>query len=186
MGNSKKTSMYKNSPRVDRRFAMKYIKEECLHIGRRIYEGGIETLSDCEGIWYQQSDSSELYVALLRCKPTSCKVSSKNQAIRTRFFPIYSYPRCGSMARCNILSETWQSFVSKTSITLFMDLWDNEIVSHSPSFKHENRMTYINELKNLTEKRSMIILFSSTNTVLLIPLVIWLQSRVVNLIQTNP
>lgn len=39
MGDSEKTSMYKNRPKVNRRLIMKYTKEERLDIGRRIYEG---------------------------------------------------------------------------------------------------------------------------------------------------
>lgn len=36
-------------------------------------------------------------------------------------------------------------------LTLFMDLWNNEILTHSLSAKRGDRMTYINGLKNLIE-----------------------------------
>ena len=36
-------------------------------------------------------------------------------------------------------------------LTLYMDLWNNEIVSHSLSFKRGDRMTYISGLKELLE-----------------------------------
>ena len=36
-------------------------------------------------------------------------------------------------------------------LTLYMDLWNNEIVSHSLSSKHGDRMTYISGLRDLLE-----------------------------------
>lgn len=36
-------------------------------------------------------------------------------------------------------------------LTLYMDLWNNEILSHSLSSKRGDRMTYINGLENLLE-----------------------------------
>ena len=36
-------------------------------------------------------------------------------------------------------------------LTLYMDLWNNEIVSHSLSSKRGDRMTYISGLENLIE-----------------------------------
>lgn len=36
-------------------------------------------------------------------------------------------------------------------LTLYMDLWKNEIVSHSLSSKHGDRMTYISGLRDLLE-----------------------------------
>ena len=39
MKESKETSMYRNNPRVIRKFIMKYTKKERLDIGRQIYEG---------------------------------------------------------------------------------------------------------------------------------------------------
>ena len=41
MENSKKSSLDKDSPEVNRRLTMKYTKEERLDIGRRIYDGEI-------------------------------------------------------------------------------------------------------------------------------------------------
>ena len=36
-------------------------------------------------------------------------------------------------------------------LTLYMDLWNNEIVSHALSAKRGDRMTYINGLKDLLD-----------------------------------
>lgn len=40
-------------------------------------------------------------------------------------------------------------------LTLYMDLWNNEIVSHSLSSKRGDRMTYINGLENLIELKKL-------------------------------
>ena len=38
-------------------------------------------------------------------------------------------------------------------LTLYMDLWNNEILSHSLSSKRGDRMTYISGLEELLEKK---------------------------------
>ena len=48
MEDSKKTSMYRSNPRVNRRFTLKYTKEERLDIGRRIYEGELSRYQAAE------------------------------------------------------------------------------------------------------------------------------------------
>lgn len=48
MRDSKNTSLYRNSPKVNRRFAMKYTKEGRLAIGRRIYEGELSRYQAAE------------------------------------------------------------------------------------------------------------------------------------------
>ena len=48
MENSKKSSLDKDSPEVNRRLTMKYTKEERLDIGRRIYEGEISRYEAAE------------------------------------------------------------------------------------------------------------------------------------------
>ena len=51
--------MYRSGPRVNRRFTMKYTKEERLDIGRRIYGGRVEPLSGSGSIWYQRPDARD-------------------------------------------------------------------------------------------------------------------------------
>jgi len=48
MGDSKKKSLYKDRPEVNRRHTMKYTKEERLAIGRRIYDGEISRYEAAE------------------------------------------------------------------------------------------------------------------------------------------
>ena len=48
MENSKKSSLDKDSPEVNRRLTMKYTKEERLDIGRRIYDGEISRYEAAE------------------------------------------------------------------------------------------------------------------------------------------
>ena len=45
---SRKYSLDRNSPSLDRRFAMKYTKEQRLNIGRRIYDGEISRYEAAE------------------------------------------------------------------------------------------------------------------------------------------
>lgn len=40
-------------------------------------------------------------------------------------------------------------------LTLYIDLWNNEIISHSLSSKRGDRMTYINGLENLIELKKL-------------------------------
>ncbi len=48
MENSKKSSLDKDSPEVNRRLTMKYTKEERMDIGRRIYDGEISRYEAAE------------------------------------------------------------------------------------------------------------------------------------------
>lgn len=48
MRDRKKTSLYRNGPRVNRRLTMKYTKDERLDIGRRIYEGELSRYQAAE------------------------------------------------------------------------------------------------------------------------------------------
>lgn len=41
-------------------------------------------------------------------------------------------------------------------LTLYMDLWNNEILSHSLSSKRGDRMTYISDLKDLLELKKFL------------------------------
>lgn len=52
-----------------------------------------------------------------------------------------------------IVSDTTAFRVKGTyyGLTLYMDLWNNEILSHSLSAKRGDRMTYISTLNNLIE-----------------------------------
>lgn len=47
-GDSKESSLYRGSPKVNRRFTLKYTKEERLDIGRRIYEGELSRYQAAE------------------------------------------------------------------------------------------------------------------------------------------
>ena len=65
MGDSKQASLYRTSPKVNRRLTMKYTKEERLDIGRRIYEGELSRYqaADVYGI---SDETARNYMRLYR------------------------------------------------------------------------------------------------------------------------
>ena len=65
MGDSKKTSMYRSSPRVNRRLTMKYTKEERLDIGRRIYAGELSRYQAAEAFGISDQTARD-YMRLYR------------------------------------------------------------------------------------------------------------------------
>lgn len=93
------------------------------------------------------------------CKIAGIKSKTKHYKYRKPGNPYRVYPNL-LLTELNI-SGPLQCIVSDMTVfyvkgvyyelTLFMDLWNNEIVSHSLSSKRGDRMTYISGLENLLE-----------------------------------
>lgn len=79
----------------------------------------------------------------------------QGRAIREEFFRIFFLQNSISMDRplqC-VVSDMTAFYVKGIyyELTLYMDLWNNEIVSHALSAKRGDRMTYISGLEDLLE-----------------------------------
>ena len=93
------------------------------------------------------------------CKAAGIKSKSKHYRYRkagepARVFPnlLLSEMRIDGPMQC-IVSDMTAFYVKGTyyELTLYMDLWNNEILAHSLSAKRGDRMTYISGLKDLLE-----------------------------------
>ena len=93
------------------------------------------------------------------CKIAGIKSKSKHYKYKKPGDPGRVFPNLLS-AQINIdgplqciVSDMTAFYVKGTyyELTLYMDLWNNEIVSHALSGKRGDRMTYINGLKDLLE-----------------------------------
>ena len=97
------------------------------------------------------------------CKTAGIKSKSKHYRYKKPGDPFKVYPNLLS-AELNI-SGPMQCIVSDMTafyvkgiyyeLTLYMDLWNNEIVSHSLSAKRGDRMTYISGLEQLIELKKL-------------------------------
>lgn len=91
------------------------------------------------------------------CKAANIKSQSKHYKYRKPGQPYRLYPNLmlseftvnGPM-QC-IVSDMTAFYIDKTyyELTIYMDIWNNEIISHTLSTKRGDRMTYISGLKQL-------------------------------------
>lgn len=97
------------------------------------------------------------------CKTAGIKSKSKHYKYKKtgdpyRVFPnlLLSEMKIDGPLQC-IVSDMTAFYVKGIyyELTLYMDLWNNEIVSHSLSSKRGDRMTYISGLKDLLELKKL-------------------------------
>ena len=93
------------------------------------------------------------------CKIAGIKSKSKHYKYKKPGDPFKSYPNL-LLAGINIngpmecvVSDMTAFYVKGTyyELTLYMDLWNNELIAHSLSSKRGDRMTYLNGLQNVIE-----------------------------------
>ncbi len=93
------------------------------------------------------------------CRIAGIKSKSKHYRYKKPGDPCHVYPnfllseiQIDGPLQC-IVSDMTAFYVKGTyyELTLYMDLWNNEIVSHALSAKRGDRMTYISGLKDLLE-----------------------------------
>ena len=93
------------------------------------------------------------------CRIAGIKSKSKHYSYKKPGDPVRTFPnllmseiRIEGPLQC-IVSDMTAFYVKGTyyELTLYMDLWNNEIISHSLSSKRGDRMTYISGLRDLLE-----------------------------------
>ena len=101
--------------------------------------------------------------ALKCCQATGIKSVSKHYKYRKPGNPYRLYPNMlmadleiNGPLQC-VVSDMTAIYVKGTyyELTLYMDLWNNEIIAHSISAKRGDRMTYINGLKDLIDLKKL-------------------------------
>lgn len=97
------------------------------------------------------------------CKIASIKSKAKHYKYKKPDDPYWVFPnlllsemQIDGPLQC-IVSDMTAFYVKGVyyELTLYMDLWNNEIVSNSLSSKRGDRMTYINGLENLIELKKL-------------------------------
>ncbi len=123
-------------------FSMSYTREQRLDIGKQIYNNELSK-SDA-AIKYKISEGTardymRLYQDVNNLPPKN-KIQKDQHRIKINTHS--SQP-----------DLTEYETMTKYELTLYMDLWNNEILSHGLSAKRGDRMTYISGLNDLIEQK---------------------------------